>query len=178
MELDDLKITVCFYFITKAVENLGNNQNSRSICLLRDDCQITILDIFQIDDRCLINNSYLTINFYFSLHRARMFFHILNVILQNIAHYYIVLPVLHQPVCTCCFMIAKRRQWWGRRGNEIEAGEGRGVQISRLQRTEQKIIRMQSLWTLGLGLQLLALLMQAIFCLLSDFLVGFRVAQR
>jgi len=29
-------------------------------------------------------------------------------------------------------MIAKRRQWWGKRVNGIEAGEGRGVEISRL----------------------------------------------
>lgn len=62
-----------------------------------------------------------------------MFFHILNVILQNVAHSYIVLPVLHQPLCMCFFMIAKRRrQWWGKRANGIEAGEGRGVEISRL----------------------------------------------
>ena len=32
---------------------------------------------------------------------------------------------------------------------------------------------MQILWTLGLGLHLLGLLIQAIFCLLSNFLVGF-----
>ena len=43
---------------------------------------------------------------------ARMFFHTVNVILQDVAHYCIVLPVLHQPLCICCFMIAKRRQWW------------------------------------------------------------------